>query len=64
MRSRLSRASIPPREALAAARALLRHLPRKVETGTPEGEWLDELASLVRRAAPGPKGQHSCAIKG
>ena len=64
MRSRLSRASIPPREALAVARALLRHPPRKVETGTPEGEWLDKLASLVRRVALGQKEQHSRATNG
>ena len=54
--SRLSRASIPPGEVLAAACALLRHPPLRAETGTPEGEWLDELTSLVRMAAPGPKG--------
>jgi hypothetical protein len=35
-----------------------------VETGTPEGEWLDKLASLVRRAALGQKEQHSRTTNG
>jgi hypothetical protein len=54
-RSRLSRACIPPAEELASAR-LLRHLPLRAGTGTLDWEWLDELASLVQRVAPGPKG--------
>ena len=63
-RSHFSCASIPPGEALAAARALLRHPPLKAGAGTPKGEWLDELASLVRRAALGSKVQNSCATDG
>jgi len=63
-RSRLSRGSTPPGEALAAVRALLRHPPLRVGAGTPEGEWLDELASLVLKAAPGPKAQSSSATRG
>jgi len=62
--SRLSRGSIPPGEALAAARALLCHPPLRAGAGTPEGEWLDELAGLVRKAAPGPKAQNSSTTHG
>jgi hypothetical protein len=62
--SRLSRSSIPPGEALAAARSLLRHPPLRARAGTPEGEWLDELANLVRRDALGSRVQNSCATSG
>ena len=60
----LSRGSIPPGEAIVAARALLRHPPLRAGAGTHEGEWLDELASLVRKAAPRPKSQSSGATRG
>jgi hypothetical protein len=46
-----------PREALVAARALLPSPlppPLRAEPRTPEGKWLDELASLVRKACPRP----------
>ena len=63
-RSCLSRGSIPPGEAFATVRALLRHPPLRAGVGTPEGEWLDELASLVRKAVPGPKEPNSSATRG
>ena len=42
------------------ARALLRHPPLRAGSGTSEGDWFDELASLVRKASPGMKVQNSC----
>ena len=45
------------------ALALLHHPPLREGAGTPEGEWLDELSSLVRKAAPGPKAQSSSATR-
>ena len=63
-RSRLSHANVPPGEALAVARALLRHPPLRAEVGTPEERWLDELAKLVRRPVLGSKVQNSCTTEG
>ena len=48
---------------LAAALVALA-FPQGAGACTPEGEWLDELASLVRKAAPGPKAQSSSATHG
>jgi hypothetical protein len=58
-RSRLSRGSVPPGDVLPAAHALLGHPPLRAGASTPEGEWLDELASLVRRADPVLRAQNS-----
>jgi hypothetical protein len=61
---RLDLGGFPPREALVAVRALLRHPLVRAEPGTPEGKWLDELASLVGKACPGSGAQGSRTIAG
>jgi hypothetical protein len=47
-----------------AARVLLHHPPMRAEPGTPEGKWLDELASLIGKACPRLGAQGSRTIAG
>jgi hypothetical protein len=45
-----------------AACALLRHPLVRAQPGTRKGKWLDELASLIGKACPGPGAQGSRTI--
>ncbi|RLN28697.1 retrotransposon protein, putative, unclassified [Panicum miliaceum] len=62
--ARTDRGGVLLGEALVVARALLRHPPVRVEPGTPEERWLDELASLVGKACLKPGAQGSRATAG
>jgi hypothetical protein len=61
---RLNHSGVPPGEALVVAQELLRHPPVRAEPDTPEGQWLEELASLIRKACPRPGAQGTRAIAG